>query len=310
MRTVLFYRDIRKFRGGHLKTWHYFNHVLASPEFTPRIAFSAKTKWDASNPWLNAREHIIDWLSVHPDVFFVGGANWSMMDAHPAGAANLPVINLVQGVRHAEAATARYDFLERKAIRICVSDEVARAVTETGRTNGPVVVIPNGIDLDLLSEPEDRDRDIDLLIVAMKQPELGREAAHRLAMAGRRIELLDAPLPQLAFFDRLRRARTTLCLPLTGEGFYMPALEGMALGTVVVCPDCIGNRSFCLPGENAFRPVYEIEALVRDTEDALTLPDSTAGALRANARQMAEAHSLSRERAAFLDLLHNLDQLW
>jgi len=43
MRTVLFFRHFRKFRGGQQKVWDYFNHVLASSGFTPRIAFSPES---------------------------------------------------------------------------------------------------------------------------------------------------------------------------------------------------------------------------------------------------------------------------
>ena len=48
----------------------------------------------------------------------------------------------------------------------------------------------------------------------------------------------------------MARARVTLYLPNRLEGFYIPALEGMALGTLVVCPDSVGNRSYCRDGEN------------------------------------------------------------
>jgi hypothetical protein len=40
------------------------------------------------------------------------------------------------------------------------------------------------------------------------------------------------------------------------------------------------------------------------------LPPDRAKQILANARQTAEAHSLLRERQAFLDVLHNVDQLW
>jgi glycosyltransferase involved in cell wall biosynthesis len=90
----------------------------------------------------------------------------------------------------------------------------------------------------------------------------------------------------------------------------LPALEGMALGTLVVCPDCIGNRSFCLPGHNAFRPDYNIDDIVRDAEAALALPPYEARQLRENAAKTAGEHTLSQEREAFLDVLHNIDQLW
>jgi hypothetical protein len=311
MRTVLFYRSYRKFHGGHLKVWDYFNHVLASPEFTPRIEFGPRTSWDRTNPWWNSREYIVDSAnSVHPDVFFVAGRDWIRMDQHPDAGADIPVVNLVQHVRHADPQSNRFQFLSRKAIRICVSEEVAQALRETGLTRGPLIVIPNGLDLESLPAPDGVTRDIDVLIVALKQPDLGEELERCLKQPGRHTDVLTERLPRSEFLGRIQQAKTTVFLPNQTEGFYLPALEGMALGTLVVCPDCVGNRSFCLPGYNAFRPRYAPEELAQATESALALPADRAQQIRANARQTAESHSLLRERKAFLDVLHNIDELW
>jgi glycosyltransferase involved in cell wall biosynthesis len=311
MQTILFFRTFRRFRGGHQKVWDYFNHVLASPVFTPKVVFSPESNWDGTNPWWNARDYIVDsWRSVHPDVFFVGGRNWLMLDRHPDAGNKIPVVNLVQHVRHANENTPHYQFLNRKAIRICVSEEVAQAIRGTGRTKGPLIVIPNGVDLGSLPTLNGAKRDIDVLIVALKQPKLGGKLGRRLERPGRCIDVLSERLPRLEFLGRIQQAQTTVFLPNETEGFYLPALEGMALGTLVVCPDCIGNRSFCLPGHNSFRPKYAFEEVVRAAESALALPPDQAQQIRANARQTAEAHSLFRERQAFLDVLHNIDQLW
>jgi glycosyltransferase involved in cell wall biosynthesis len=311
MRTVLFYRHFWKFRGGHLKVWDYFNHVLASPEFTPRIAFSAKSRWDETNPWRSARKYVVDsWHDVSPDVFFVAGRDWLMVDQHPAAAANIPVINLIQHVRHAGEDAQRFEFLPRRAIRVCVSDEVAQAVRETGLTRGPLVVIPNGLDLAGLPAPDRAPRDVDVLIVAVKRPALGPDLAHRLERPGRRVEVLAERLPRPEFLRRLQRGRVTVFLPNETEGFYLPALEGMALGTLVVCPDCIGNRSFCLPGQNALRPGYALGELARAAEAALAMGPEQAQQMRSNARRTAETLALPRERRAFLDVLDHVNQLW
>ena len=80
--------------------------------------------------------------------------------------------------------------------------------------------------------------------------------------------MLTEHVPRDEFLDAMRRARVTLFLPNEEEGFYLPALEGMALGTIVVCPDCVGNRSFCLPGVNAFRPDYRLMSWCRDGDSA------------------------------------------
>ena len=41
-----------------------------------------------------------------------------------------------------------------------------------------------------------------------------------------------------------------LCTPLYAEGFYLPGLEAMAAGAIVVTPDAYGNRAYCRFGEN------------------------------------------------------------
>jgi hypothetical protein len=311
VRTVLFFRNYRKFHGGHLKVWDYFNHVLASPEFTPRIEFSPRSNWNPTNPWWNAREYIVDsGHSVCPDVFFVAGRDWLTLDQHPKARADTPVVNLVQHVRHADEKSTRFEFLTRKAIRICVSEEVAQALRKTGLIQGPLIVIPNGLDLESLPVPDDATRDIDVLILALKQPEIGEKLERRLKQPGRRIYVLSERLSRPEFLRCIQRAQTTVFLPNETEGFYLPALEGMALGTLVVCPDCVGNRSFCLPDHNAFRPNYALEELAWAAESALVLQPDQAHQIRANARQTAETYSLLRERQDFLNVLHNIDQLW
>jgi hypothetical protein len=313
VRTVLFCRfHYRKFRGGQLKVWDYFNHVLASPEFTPRIEFGPQSIWDRTNLWWNAREYIVDsGRFVHPDVFFVAGPNWLMLDQHPDAGANIPVVNLVQSVRHADPKVKnRFEFLSRKAIRICVSEAVTQALRETGLTQGPLITIPIGLDLESLPASSGAKRDIDVLIAALKQPVLGKKLGRRLKQPGRRIEVLSEPLPRLEYLSRIQEAHTTVFLPKEAEGFYLPPMEGMALGTLVVCPVHEGETSFYLPGHNCFRPNYTIPKLAQAAESALALAPDQAQRIRANARQTAERHSLLRERQAFLAVLHNIDRLW
>ena len=48
---VLFYRDFKRFTGGDLKVWDYFNHVRSSPRHSAHVRFSAESVWDATNPW-------------------------------------------------------------------------------------------------------------------------------------------------------------------------------------------------------------------------------------------------------------------
>lgn len=310
MRIVLFFSIYRKFTGGHLKARHYIDHVQASTGFTPRIWFSENSRWEADPFWRGAEHLVVDRdQPIRPDVLVVGGRNWRMVDEYPHAGPDIPIVNLVQHVRHADEADARFEYLGRKAIRICVSPEVAAAVRAAGCV-GPTVVIPNGIELPVGGACAPGERPVDLLIAGLKQPALARDAAAALATAGRTIEVLTDRVPRDEFLAAMRRARVTLFLPHVEEGFYLPALEGMALGTLVVCPDCIGNRSFCLPGVNAMRPSFQFGDLIAAAEEALTIDAAAAAGLLAAARETARGHSLEAERRSFHDVLDNLDRIW
>ena len=278
------------------------------------MRFSEDSVWDASNPWNAAREHVIGSEDdVDFDVLFLSGVDWrAMIPIEERDEYRRPIINIVQHVWHAcpNDQLNRHRFLPHKAIRICVSPEIAKAIMRTGRVRGPVFTIPNAIELDALARAgAPPARDIDLLVAANKQPQLGRAVAARLRRAGRAVELVDDRIPRAVLLDLMRRARVSVLVPNPKEGFYLPALEGMALGTVVVCPDCIGNRSFCLPGENCFRPDYEQDAIVAAAEDALR-DDAPLETLRARALETARAHDMPGERRAFLDILDRVDELW
>ena len=311
MREVLFYRDFREFTGGHLKVWHYFNHVAASEGHRPQIHFSAGTRWDASNPWLAQRDRARgEWTPERADLLFLGGPDWEMLPAAERDRYHRPVINLVQHVHHADPSHPLSAFLRHRAIRICVSEEVRAALEATGKVNGPTVAISNGIDLPDLSVSEARD--IDWLVCGFKDGRsvLARRLAQRLEGWGR-VEALTRLLPREQFLATLARARRAVLLPRATEGFYLPALEAMALGCLVICPDCVGNRSFCREGFSALVPAGHDEAsLFAATWRARVLPPVEEAALLANARAVAARYTLARERAAFHDLLASVDSLW
>lgn len=252
MRTVLFHRKYRRLHGGHLKVWHYFNHVLSAPGFDARVLFDIDSSWDGSNPWANARERVVASVAdVEPDALFVACRDWQRLDALGLLDQSLPILNLIQHTRHADDWSIQSRYLGRKAIRICVSDEVAAAVANAG-SQGPIVVIPNSVDVPVAAQGGGVERSTDLLIAGLKQPVMAGRAKEHFSARGVVLEAFTEHQPRELFLEAMRRARVTLFLPNEEEGFYLPGLEGMALGTVVVCLDCVGNRSYCLPGENAF----------------------------------------------------------
>lgn len=308
MRTVLFFRKYRRFHGGHLKVWHYFNHTLATDGYDARVLFDVDSNWDTSNPWSTVRDRVVESPSdADAGAYFVAGRDWQRMEALGLLDRDVPIINFIQHTRHAGDWSIQSRYLTRKAIRICVSEEVAQAVESAG-SRGQTIVIPNSIDVPVTA-CACQVRPVDLLIAGLKEPEMAVQAAAALQTPGRTIEVLDDYVPREQFLAKIGSARNVLFLPNKEEGFYLPALEGMALGALVICPDCIGNRGF-MNGRNAMFPNYDLPALVEAAETALTMPEAARVEMLEQASETVARHQPAAERAAYGEVLRNLDQLW
>jgi glycosyltransferase involved in cell wall biosynthesis len=246
-------------------------------------------------------------------VLFLSGMDWEQLESSERERSSRPVINLVQSLWHAcpDDPFGRYQSLSHKAIRISVSPEVTDAVIATGRVNGPIYTIPAAIDFDnvIAHTRPNSERDTDIAIFGKKEPELARRLAARLGRPGRGVQLIDRQVSRADALDWMSRSNVTVMLARRKEGNPLPPLEGMALGTIVVSPDCIGNRAYCLPGVNCFRPDYDEDSIVQAAESAVhELPHL--GEMIENAARTARQRDLSGEREAFLEILRSVDELW
>jgi glycosyltransferase involved in cell wall biosynthesis len=278
------------------------------------VRFSSTSVWDATNPWRDARECVVgEDADVDFDVVFLSGTDWRrVIPEHERPAYSRPIINLIQHVRHADPADplGRHMLLRHKAIRICVSREVEEAILATGKVRGPVFTIPDAIDLAeverLAAAPR---RDVQVLVVANKQPDLGSAVAETLRAAGARVELTTTRIPRAELLSLMGRAEVTVLVPNPTEGFYLPAIEAMAVGTVVVCPDCVGTRSYCVDGHNCLNPPYDVDAIVAAAKMALHEVSDRPAMLEA-ALETARRHDIEAERTAFLAILDRVKELW
>jgi hypothetical protein len=308
---VLFYRDFRAFTGGHLKVWDYFNHVASSPTHEPRIAFSEDTKWNSTNPWFNSRGYVVEWEPEKADMLFLAGTDWRALPESKRKRFGKPIINLIQHPRHAEPESELRGFLKNRAVRICVSEEVANAIKATEEVNGPVFAIPDGIDLSVVPKGKPwSERAIDLLICGLKAAELARYVQAALRDQNWTIQCLTKWIPRQDYLALLSNAKITVLLPRPVEGFYLPSLEGMAAGTVVVCPDCLGNRGFCDDKVNCFRPRYATDEIALAARIALQQSQVERARMLENAKATVRMHSLERERENFFQVLAKIEELW
>ena len=323
-RTVWFHREYERLYGGHVKHSHYFEHVRRMPGFVPRISFTDTEPLNDSltreraELWPEAHDTVAErWEPGRRDVLFLGGVDWRYLFA--GGLKELtdtPRINLVQHVRHAHEGTELHRYLEEPAIRICVSEEVADAVAATGRARGPILTIPNGIDVapfepDRNGSPARFEaRSSAVTIVGYKQPELARDLAGRLDVEGIRHRLVTELLDRSEFLDLMTDSRVAVCLPRAEEGFYLPALEAMASGCLLVTLDCIGNRTFCRHERGCLVAEPDPDALCAATKRAVAAPPSERVRMHRHARDTAVRYSLDAERSRFHAVLGDVDRLW
>ncbi len=302
MKKILFYRHFNEFSGGQLKIWDYFNHTKASGIYEPVIYMAPHSLLDGSNPWVaNGTTYLINWTPKEVDALFIGGRDWLAVPEDY----DKPVINLVQGIRHADPCNLLFGFLQRPATRICVSQEVADAITSTGKVNGPVFTIQNGLSTADFPTPAS-ERDINVLIAGYKNPEMAAKLASIFEADGIKVHCLTKQIARHEYLSLVARASVTVFLPYESEGFYLPALEGMALGTFVVCPDCIGNRCFCFHEENCLRPPYDINSILSSCREALArISNGSAMEILSGGFRQAKIHSLSEERRLFLEVLYS-----
>lgn len=315
---VWFHREYTRLRGGHLKHAHYFGHVGRMPGFVPRITFTGERPTEAL-----ARERLqlwppgaagpaSLWSPCADDVLFLAGVDWRYLTAGGFDSLPNPRVNLVQHVRHAHEGTELYGYLAHRAVRICVSQEVADAISGTGCVNGPVLAIPNGIETLSAESPigtggaERRP----VVIAGYKEPGLARAVADRLVAMGIEHLLLTEFLAREKFLEFLAGSRIAVCLPRAEEGFYLPALEAMASGCLVVTLDCIGNRGFCNHEANCLIAEPAADALAAAVQRALGLAAGQQQNLKVQAAATAREYSLDAERKRFHAVLRDIDRLW
>jgi hypothetical protein len=310
MRRVIFYRDYVRFFGGHLKVFHYFNHLSGLDGFYPEIFFSQRSSLDQSNPWFGekvSQDKDLSWKDG--DVLFLAGADWNFF-RDKIIPEHVPIINLIQGVRHADPSTPLFKFLPQKAIRICVSHQVCLALEKTGITNGHTFTIENGCDLPLANNSDQDSKSIDVLICAMKNKEMGRKVYRKTKDLASNVELLDQILPRDTFLTKIKDSRIAVFFPHPAEGFFLPDLEAMVSRSLAICPDCVGNRSFCIPDQTCLMPEYKADEIVLAIQKALSMNSLDLDSLLNSAQKNSQNYSLHKEQSSFLEIVKNLQNLW
>jgi glycosyltransferase involved in cell wall biosynthesis len=98
-----------------------------------------------------------------------------------------------------------------------------------------------------------------------------------------------------------------LATPLVEEGFYMPGLEAMAAGAVVISSDAGGNRAYCNFGENCLQVGFEqAPDYVKALRSLQEHGSDEINRLRHNGYETVKLHTLEHERDRFGDFMERL----
>lgn len=325
-RRVLFYRTWNHYNGGtnggQLKVKDAFEHISNSEDFKAAVYFPPTTLWsdNPGNYWLPYRSQGLNYWQIMPkDLLFFSGKDWEVLSQEDAQSPPVPVINIAQP-RHIRANDHRRSFLRYPAIRIAKSS-IGKKILEDFGVNGPVYLIPDAIDMNKLP-PNNPQPDLDVLIVGLKNPGMAKAIKFRLDAVSFlkrkdwKIRLHIPPgLPtRQDFLHLLNRSKIVVCLPLDtqrgAEGFYLPALEAMAMEKFVICPYAVGNIDFCVADKTCLQPQLEVNDLCKATIKALNMSEADRQNIIQEGKKISTNHSFDKEAKALVALLQKADEIW
>jgi glycosyltransferase involved in cell wall biosynthesis len=141
-----------------------------------------------------------------------------------------------------------------------------------------------------------------VLVVGIKQPVLAAQLANSLLSRHINVECAIDPLSRAEFLAKMNESSIIVALPFEMEGFYLPALEAMAMGKALVCPDCLGNRSFCHDKINCLMPSRHLESIEAAVLRLLANPALTRQ-LQEQAFIDSQSYRIDKERERFTQVL-------
>ena len=322
---LYFYTPTFKPVGGVIKIFDYITHALAfgfdvticcpersSPELPvfqlPRfrdIPFSSQVRFKGP------RRVQIDPADL---VFFSWPRDFELIEPRmTTGTVHEQVIHIVQNVRHANPSfTGGYAIrlLSRPLSRIMINEIVHEACHPYLNRSSLVAVILEGHYVEFF-EQERRGslpRPIKVGYTTWKS-DLGDRLATVLRDEAK-LFTFQAIRDQVDW-NQLRKfyqqVDVFLATPFAEEGFYLPGLEAMAAGALVVSPDAGGNRAYCRFGDNCVYAEHEnVDSYVDALRGIASWDSAEIAAMRERAYQTLERHRLSNERDLFAEYLRKL----
>jgi Glycosyl transferases group 1 len=311
--------------GGVVKIFDYVNHalslgyepVIACPEsYKPGLPLFGIPRFSGISPENGVKFTDLEKVAVGPhDLVFLSWPNhYEIVEPRLSRwTRHEQVIFIVQNIRWANPSfTGGYAvrLLSRPMARIMTNDVVLEAVRPYLNPSSMTEVIRLGNDSGFFAKERTGPFGSPLKVgYTTWKSDVGDRVAALLGGpdSGFSFRAIREPVG----WDELRKlyhwADVFLATPLVEEGFYMPGLEAMAAGAVVVSSDAGGNRAYCRFGENCLQVGFEDAQSYADALRALRgYRIDEIDRLRSGGYEAVKLHTLERERELFGEFMERL----
>jgi hypothetical protein len=310
--------------GGVVKIFDYVNHarslgyrpIIACPEpYKPGLPLFEISRFSDISPENGVRFIPLDKVSVGPNdlAFLSWPTHYEIVEPRMSRwTRHEQIIFIVQNVRWANPKwIGGYGLrlLSRPMARIMTNDVVLAAVEPYLNPSSMTEVIVLGNDSDFFAKKRSGGlgRPIKVGHTTWKSG-VGDEVASLLkGSADFEFRAIRNPVG----WDELRTlyhwSDVFLATPLAEEGFYMPGLEAMAAGAIVISPDAGGNMAYCEFGENCLEVGLDDAAGYVEVLDRLRSENpGEVQRLRCSGYETVGRHTLDHEKERFGEFVDRL----
>ena len=316
--------------GGVVKIFDYVNHaralglepVICCPEpFSEGLPLFRISRFSDISPAMGFRFVDLEKVSVGPGdlAFFSWPIHYEiLLPRLSRWTHHEQVICIVQNVRWANPTfTNGYAIrlLSRPIARIMTNDVVLKAVRPYLNKTSMTEVIDLGHDTAFFVRERTGGLSPQIRVAYTTwKSDVGDRVVERMRDPTFEFCAIRNPVGWEELRELYHWADVFLATPLVEEGFYLPALEAMAAGAIVLSPDAGGNRTYCEFGENCLRVEFDDPSSYTEVLFSLRTTDpAKIDRMRQRGYETTERYTLSGEEqhfGAFLERLTNrLDDL-
>ena len=197
---------------------------------------------------------------------------WS--GAKGLGYPDIRIIHLIQNVRHSnvffDKGMAR-DLLMKNMPRICITDQVYDAVRDLVPDESLLHLNFHGFDFEFFRRKTVKPNRTVRLGYNLFKSDFGEKVREACEARGLQVGV-RGPCRAGSPGNKLRAAYHScdafIGTPLREEGYYLPGIEALAGGNVLICSDAVGNRSYLGRGSRLDRRIRERRRLRRKDRTA------------------------------------------